>query len=121
MGNFMKHSDFEVYGSHELVNQKVSQALYIPSFDQVYIILKSDCQEQYKRDAKFDKNKKCYYLVGRTLREQSRKGTLSFLTDGNFKSYHHEKIAKKKGSYITDISYYHIRYILLNWDSFDWK
>lgn len=95
----------------------------IMEYDEVIVLLKEGANDPvFSGYLKFDKNKNRHFLKGKVL-ELSRFSSTSirFLPEKNFKEYKEAKKVDDRQKLIIGISYSLIDFIVISFDSFDWK
>lgn len=106
-------------------------AYSVNKYDNVFIVLKG-YDEIYKDRIFYSQKKQKYYLRGRiiewelttpdgqtTMRSYPRQGSLSFVNNKDWKMFSTCKYDKEK--LIMQVHYAWIDYIVLDFNSFDWK
>lgn len=93
------------------------------NYDQVFILLKDGVgREVYQGYVKLDRVRKKYFLSGRFVTQKNFKmSSVRFLPEKNYKAY---KLASKEieqERLVVNVSFSHIDFITLPFDSFDWK
>ncbi|MBO9702656.1 MAG: hypothetical protein J7604_20760 [Sporocytophaga sp.] len=93
------------------------------NYDQVFILLKDGVgKEEYQGYVKLDRIRKKYFLSGRFVKQMNFKmSSLRFLPEKNFKAYKETKRAIDQERLTLNVSFSHIDFITLPFDSFDWK
>lgn len=95
----------------------------IMEYDEVIVLLKEGSNDsQFAGYLKFDKNKNKHFIKGRVV-ELSRFSSTSirFLPENNFEGYKDAKKVDDREKLTIGISYSLIDFIVLSFDSFDWK
>ena len=110
-----------------------NEAYSVIKYDNVFIVLK-DFNENYKAHILYSQKKQKYYLRGRiiewlittpdgqmAIRSYPLKGSISFVNNKDWKMFSTCKYDRAKEKLIMQVHYAWIDYIVLDFNSFDWK